>query len=137
MFLIQNYLSIKFTEVSIKYQTEFFSYNNKFPNEMIGKLYFELNQKGYIDCTLTFFKSIFFNKNNHEKVNWLKIQTSFKYFIQSLILKNNVNCSNQWVVSSGCFLINGKEKTPIQLAKIGKTTHEIKQEIDNILKVFS
>jgi len=137
VFLIQNYLSIKFTEVSIKYQTEFFSYNNKFPDEMIGKLHFELNQKGYIDCTLTVFKSIFFNKNNHEKVNWLKIQTSFKYFIQSLILKNNVNCSKQWVVSSGCFLINGKEKTPIQLAKIGKTTHEIKQEIDNILKVFS
>jgi hypothetical protein len=137
VFLIQNYLSIKFTEVSIKYQTEFFSYNNKFPDEMIGKLHFELNQKGYIDCTLTVFKSIFFNKNNHEKVNWLKIQTSFKYFIQSLILKNNVNCINHWVVSSGCFLINGKEKTPIQLAKIGKTTHEIKQEIDNILKIFS
>ncbi len=77
VFLIQNYLSIKFTEVSIKYQTEFFSYNNKFPDEMIGKLHFELNQKGYIDCTLTVFKSIFIKKNNHEKVNWLKTQTFF------------------------------------------------------------
>ena len=55
---------------------------------MIGKLHFELNQKDYIDCTLTVFKSIFIKKNNHEKVNWLKTQHSFKYFIQNLILKN-------------------------------------------------
>ena len=137
VFLMQNYKVIKFTEGSIKYQTQFFSYNNIYSDEMIGKLHFELNQKGYIDCTLTVFKSIFIKKNNHEKVNWLKTQHSFKYFIQNLILKNNVNCKNQWIVSSGCFLINGKEKTPIQLAKIGKTTHKIKQEVDNILKVFS
>ena len=120
------------------YQSSYFKYiNTSNPDEMIGRLYLDLKQKGYINCSRTIFKSIFIKGKNPEKVNWLKIQTSFKYFIQSLILKNNVNCSNQWVVSSGCFLINGKEKTPIQLAKIGKTTHEIKQEIDNILKVFS
>ena len=59
VFLMQNYLSIKFTKVSINYQTQFFSYNNIYSDEIIGKLHFELNQKGYIDCTLTVFKSIF------------------------------------------------------------------------------
>ena len=135
--LMQNYKVIKFTEGSIKYQTEFFSYNNKAPDEMIGRLYLDLKQKGYINCSRTIFKSIFIKGKNPEKVNWLKTQHSFQYFIQNLIVKKNINCSNHWIVASGCFLINGKEKSSKQLARVNETTHEIKQEIDNILKLFS
>ena len=135
--LMQNYKVIKFTEGSIKYQTEFFSYNNKAPDEMIGKLYFELKQKGYINCSRTIFKSIFIKGKNPEKVNWLETQSSFYYFIKSLTGKKNINCSNKWVVASDCFLVKGKEQDSIQLGKVKEPTHRIKQEIDNILKLFS
>jgi hypothetical protein len=134
--LMQNYKVIKFTEGSIKYQTEFFSYNNKAPDEMIGRLYLDLKQKGYINCSRTIFKSIFIKGKNPEKVNWLETQSSFYYFIKSLTGKKNINCSNKWVVASDCFLVKGKEQDSIQLGKVKEPTHRIKQEINNILQVF-
>ena len=111
VFLMQNYKVIKFTEGSIIYQTQFFSYNNIYSDVMIGKLYLALKQKGYINCSRNIFKSIFIKVKNPETVNWLKTQYSFQYFILNLTVKKNINCSNYWVVASGCFLINGKEKT--------------------------
>ena len=135
--LMQNYKVIKFTEGSIIYQTQFFSYNNIYSDVMIGKLYLALKQKGYINCSRNIFKSIFIKVKNPEKVNWLKTQYSFQYFILNLTVKKNINCSNYWVVASGCFLINGKEKSSKQLARVNEVSLETKQEIDNIMKSFS
>ena len=137
LFILKNYRSISIPEKKLMYQSSYFKYiNTSNPDEMIGRLYLDLKQKGYINCSRTIFKSIFIKGKNPEKVNWLETQSSFYYFIKSLTGKKNINCSNKWVVASDCFLVKGKEQDSIQLGKVKEPTHRIKQEINNILQVF-
>jgi hypothetical protein len=123
LFIIKNYQAIPVRDKNddksdVIYQTSYFV--NKFSNsdQKIGILYDKLIADKYIDCSKRTFSSIFFVKNNFSKVNWLKSQSSFQFFIQQLVENKKISCNYMWVVAAACFLINDKEKTNIQLGKV-------------------
>lgn len=106
-------------EENIIYQTSYFDYHNPHTfDEKLGILYKNLKNEGYISCSKPAFRSVFSKNNNYPKVNWLKSQSSFQFFIKQLVAKENIFCKELWVVSAACFLINGKEKTNKQLGKV-------------------
>ena len=123
-YLIKNYQLIHNEGEGIKdsntiSQTSYFKYYNPHSfDEKLGILYKNLKDEGYINCSKPDFRSVFSESNNSRKVDWIKSQSSFQFFIKQLVAKENIFCKQLWVVSAACFLIDGKEKTNKQLGKV-------------------
>jgi hypothetical protein len=124
LYLMKNYQLIPVEddnnkELDVIYQTSYFKYTNPHTfDEKIGVLYKNLDKEGYIDCSKPTFRSVFSENNNFSKVNWIKSQSSFQFFIRQLVKKEKVNCKDLWKKAAACFLINGEEKTNKQLGKV-------------------
>ena len=124
LFMIKNHQAIPVRDKNddksdVICQTSNFKYINTLnADEMIGILYKYLKKNEYIDCSRPTFRSIFSDNNTFEKVNWLKSQASFQLFIRQLVKKEKVICRDLWVKASSCFLINGAEKSNVQLGKV-------------------
>ena len=141
-YLMKNYQLIHDEGESVKdsntiYQTSYFKYYNpRSFDEKLGILYKNLKDEGYINCSKPVFRSVFTESNNSRKVNWIKSQASFQFFIKQLVAKENIFCKQLWVVAAACFLINGKVKTNKQIGKVEEASSNDALLIRECIKDF-
>jgi hypothetical protein len=96
---------------------------------------YSLTTKGLIDnIDMTPFKNIFLGGTPEHKINWIGGKELLKFFIDALVDKGYVkNVWQKWKTTSNCFLINGEEIIPLNIATQQKPQPISQDIIGNLL----